>query len=60
MKAVYHHLSSTSRGRSNGALHLLYCIASRGPALSRELLSSFDWTLRCALIDAAAFERLCE
>ncbi len=45
MKAVYFHLTSDSRARINAALFLLAAVCSRGQALTRQLLASFDTQL---------------
>jgi hypothetical protein len=45
LKAVYFHLSSSNRARSNAALALLTAVSNRGGSVLRELLSHFDFTL---------------
>lgn len=45
LKAVYFHLTSSNRARSNAALALLTAVSNRGGSVLRELLSSFDFSL---------------
>ena len=45
LKAVYFHLSSSNRARSNAAFALLTAISNRGGSILRELLASFDTSL---------------
>jgi len=45
MKAIHHHLSATTRGRANGALHLMTAISTKSPELAKELLQHLDWQL---------------
>jgi hypothetical protein len=45
LKAVYFHLSSSNRPRSNAALALLTAISNRGGSVLRELVSAFDFSL---------------
>jgi hypothetical protein len=45
LKAIYFHLSSSNRARSNAAFALLTAISNRGGSVLRELASSFDFSL---------------
>jgi hypothetical protein len=45
LKAVYFHLSSGNRARSNAAFALLTAISNRGGSVLQELVSSFDFAL---------------
>lgn len=45
LKAIYFHLSSSNKARSNAALGLLTAVSNRGGSVLRELLSAFDFSL---------------
>jgi hypothetical protein len=44
LKALYFHLSSGNRARSNAALALLAALAARGGSVLSELLAAFDFS----------------